>query len=743
MILCYTELHREDTEFHRDRKKNLCEPLWSSGSPLCKFLIKLKITKDANKSKNPKSEIRNSYEAQNMLVPVEWLREYVDFDLSPEALAERLTMAGLEVEEIHDVSGQKVFSTYVTPNRPDLLSVTGVARDISALLATEFRYPKAEIREECGDIDGMAKVDIESPVNCPRYSARVIKDVHVVDSPAWMQERLIAAGMRPINNVVDATNYVLLELGQPLHAFDYDLIADHHIIVRQARPQEKITTIDGEERELNPNMLVIADAKRAVAVAGVMGGFDSEVSSNTRNVLLESANFNRLPIRKTARALQMSSEASFRFERGVDPNLTIFALDRVIQLIQQTGGGNIARGIIDVYPGKVEPMTISIRPERTSKILGFEVTHDQIADYLTRLGMDVVGKDSVVKATVPTFRPDVTREEDLIEEVGRVYGYELLPEKLPVGETTQGSDSIEGAYSARISNILVSAGLQEVWTGSMTAPVEGETQVVIRNPLSDDLSRLRSNLFLDILNVISYNSSRGIRDISIFEIGRVFESQDDSLVVEKLSVAAALTGSMWGQTWNVDRSSLDVDFFFCKGIVENLLDRLGVRNVLYKPAELSQFHPTRAAIIEASGARIGIIGEINSDLARQYDIPERTYAFELDFNQLVDQSSSAVTYKPLSRYPAVTRDLAVVVSTDVPYQRIEELLSKAAGELLESITLFDLYTGAPLQPGQKSLAFSVVFRSAERTLRDEEIDERLSEMRRLLTVELGASFRDT
>lgn len=679
-----------------------------------------------------------------MLVPVEWLREYVGFDLTPEALAERLTMAGLEVEEIRDTPEGKVFSTYVTPNRSDLLSVLGVARDISALLGTALNPPKIELHEGDIDVNSLAKVDIESPVNCPRYSARVIKDVRVVESPKWMQDRLTAAGMRPINNVVDATNYVLLELGQPLHAFDYDLIADHHIIVRQAKPGEKITTIDGEERELNPNMLVIADAKHAVAVAGVMGGFDSEVSGSTKNVLIESAHFNRLSTRRTARALQMSTEASHRFERSVDPNSTIRALDRVTQLIQETGGGEVARGVIDVYPGKIEPLTLTLRPERATMVLGFEVTSSRAADYLTRLGMQVEqGEGGKLEVTVPTFRPDITREEDLIEEVGRIYGYERIPEKLPCGEVMQGCDSDEGAFAARISEILISSGLQEVVTGSMCPPEEGTTQVVIRNPLTDDLARLRNNLTLDLMNVISYNTGRGIRDIGVFEIGHVFEPQDDSLVVEKLSVGAALTGSMWDQTWNIDRSSLDVDFFFCKGIVENLLERIGIHDVLFKPAEIEHFHPTRAAIIEAGGLQIGSIGELNKGVTRRYDIPERTYAFELDFNRLMDLSSSIVAYKPLSRYPAVTRDLAVVAASDVPYRRIEELLSKGAGDLLESLTLFDVYTGTPLQPGQKSMAFSIVFRSHERTLRDEEVDERLAEMRRLLTAETGATFRDT
>ena len=676
-----------------------------------------------------------------MLVPVEWLREYCDFDLTIEELARRLTMSGLEVEDIEETEGEKVYSTYVTPNRSDLLSMVGVAREVSALLSSGFRTPKPSFQEGGQKASDLVSVDIQSPRNCPRYSARVVLDTKVVDSPAWMRKRLIEAGMRPINNIVDATNYVLLELGQPLHAFDCDLVTDHKIIVRQARPGEKMTTIDGQEHELTPDMLVIADPKGAVAVAGVMGGFSSEVNPNTRNVLLESAHFNRLSIRRTARALEMSTEASFRFERWVDPNTTIYALDRVAELIQQTGDGTIAQGVVDAYPAKIEPARLTIRPERANMILGFDVTADQIAGCLTRLGMEVESGDPL-NVTVPTFRPDIQIEEDLIEEVGRIFGYDRIPEHPIRGETTQGHDSEIGEFAALVSDTLISTGFQEVVTGSMTAPVGENGQIAIRNPLSDDLSRLRKQLLLDLLGVVSYNASRGIRDIGIFQIGRIFEPQDDSLIVEKLSIGAALTGSMWGRAWNTDRSSLQVDFFFCKGIVEDLLDRLRVHDVAFKPAQLEFFHPTRAAVIEAGGTPIGVIGEISAEWIRIADIPDRTYTFELDFDALMEKSGGAAVYMPISRYPAVTRDLAVVAADEVPYSRIAQVLAEGAGSLLESINLFDLYSGPPLLPGEKSLAFNIVFRSHDRTLRDEEADERLARIRSLLESELGVSFRD-
>lgn len=679
-----------------------------------------------------------------LLVPVEWLKEFVDFDLSPETLAHQLTMAGLEVEEIREIEGQKVFSTYVTPNRPDLLSVFGVARNIAALLDIPLKTPAVELPETGEDVNKLVSVDIQTPVNCPRYSARVITGIKVVDSPKWMQDRLIAAGMRPINNVVDSTNYVLLEMGQPLHAFDYDLVAGHKIIVRQAGPGEKITTIDGEERELDPTVMLIADAKNAVAVAGVMGGFDSEVTSKTTNILLESAYFNRLSIRRTARKLQMSTEASYRFERGIDPGATIQALDRVAQLITETGGGSVAAGYVDMYPSRIEPVEVSIRPSRASMILGFDVTEKQIEDYLTRLGMSITRKEAdKLDVLVPTFRPDITREEDLIEEVGIIYGYERIPDTLPSGLSMQGRDSDQGLFATKISSILISAGLQEVTTSSMVTKAENVDQIAIKNPLNDDLCCLRGNLMLDLLGVVSYNSTRGIRDIGAFEIGHVFGSQDEGLLVEKLCVGSAITGSLWGQTWNIDRSSLEVDFFLLKGILENLFERLGIMGVNFKPATLIDFHPTRAAIIAVGDMQLGVMGQINPQAAARYDVPERTYVFELDFDQLMELSGKTGSYRPLSRYPAVTRDLAVIVADDVSYKRVADLISEEAGDLLESLSLFDVYTGTPLPAGQKNLAFSAVFRSRERTLRDEEVDDSLERIRQLLAAELNASFRDT
>lgn len=674
-----------------------------------------------------------------MLVPVEWLKEYAAFDVSPKVLADRLTMAGLEVEEIHETEHGRVYSTYVTPNRPDLLSIVGVAREVSALLNSTLTLPPDKVEEGGEDAAGSVKVDIETPENCFRYSARVIKDVKVCDSPKWMQERLIAAGLRPINNVVDATNYVLFELGQPLHAFDCDLVKDHHIIVRLAGPGEKITTIDGEERTLDAKTMVIADSGRAVAIAGVMGGLDTEVSGSTKHVLLESASFNRISIRRTARVQGMNTEASYRFERGVDPNLTMLAIDRAAELIRETGGGTVLKGVVDVYPGKAEPLTVGIRPERASAILGFDVTAAQVRDYLTRLGMDV---DNNLRVKVPTFRPDITREIDLIEEVGRIYGYEKFPETLPLGRVSQGHDSEAGAFAARISDVLVSAGLQEVVTSTMGPSSGEEGEVRLKNPLSDDLACLRKGLVLDLLRIISYNTNRGRRDASLFQIGRVFDKDSKSLVREKLGIAGALTGSMWERSWNVSGSSLEADFFLCKGIVNDLLERMNIPEVVYKPAGISGMHPTRAAFIEAGGRRIGVVGQIGSETASGMDVPKKTFVFELDFEVLMGLAGRGGSYRFLSRYPSVVRDLAVVVDEKVPFGEVEEVLREGAGVLLESASLFDLYSGEQLPGGRKSLAFNLSFRSDERTLRDEEVDDRLSVIRTLLSKRLGASFRD-
>ncbi len=676
-----------------------------------------------------------------MLVPVQWLREYANVELGTQALADRLTMAGLEVEEVIEQAGAAVLSTYVTPNRPDLLSVVGVAREVSALLRIPLNPPEPSFREGEVEASSLAKVEIHSPVNCPRYSARVITGVQVADSPEWMQKRLIAAGLRPINGVVDATNYVLLELGQPLHAFDYDLLEDHCIIVRQAKPGEKITTIDDEERTLDPDVLVIADSRRAVAVAGIMGGRDTEVNRNTRNVLLESAHFDRLSIRRSARELAMSTESSYRFERRTDPEATVYALDRVAQLIQESSGGIIARGAIDVYPEAIKPIAVTIRPARASSVLGMHVSADEVVECLTSLGM-AIERNGTITVTVPTFRADIQREIDLIEEVGRMRGYEEIPETLPTGETLQGRDSDEGRFACRVSSILIAAGLQEVITNTLVPPFEGDDQVPVRNPLSEDLSRLRNRLIPSLLGVTSYNIGRGMRDVGVFEIGRVFELRNDQAIVERIGLAGVLTGNMRGEVWNPDKGCLEADFFLCKGIVENLLDRLDVGDAVFREARAPGFHTTRAATITAGDSELGVIGEVSAELAVSYELPTRAYAFELDFNELMCRSQAAKKYEPFSRYPTVSRDLAVVVAEDVPYGGVYELIVKGAGDLLEHVSLFDLYKGSPLPPGQKSLAFTIVFRSLERTLRDEEVNERLDQIKLVLAKELAASFRE-
>ena len=675
-----------------------------------------------------------------MLVPVGWLREYVDFSLPIVELADRLTMAGMEVEEIRESGGEQIYVTYVTPNRSDLLSMVGVARETAALLGTLLKEPRVLLSEGDADAGTLARVDIESPVNCPRYSARVITGITITDSPQWMQQKLIAAGMRPINNVVDATNFVLLELGQPLHAFDYDLLADHHIIVRQARAGEKIVTIDGEERALDEEMLVIADPKHAVAVAGVMGGSDSEVNPGTKNVLLESAHFNRLSIRRTARKLAMSTEASYRFERFVDPELTIKALDRVTQLIHETGGGTIARGVIDAYPRKIEPVTLTLRPDRTRKMLGMDVSDSQIGDYIGRLGMDV-SRNGDIRVTVPTFRSDITREIDLIEEVGRIHGYERIPETLPAGESMQGSDSDQGKFETAVTDVLVACGLQEVVTSTMVPRQESSAQVPVRNPLSDELGCLRSTLIPSLLTVLSYNAGRGTKDLGIFEVGQVFEPSDDGTIVERGSVAGAITGNAWAKSWNIDKTSLQADFFMCKGVVETMLERIGIRDVMFSPASIVGFHPTRGAAIIVAGTQLGKLGEISADRVSEFDLSGRICAFELNLDLLIGATHADKKHVPVSRYPASSRDLAVVVSDGVYYRDVHKVIVEGAGELLESVSLFDLYQGLPLPAGQKSLAFNIVFRSQERTLRDEEVDEHLNLIRKLLAEKLAASFR--
>ncbi|GIV08457.1 MAG: phenylalanine--tRNA ligase beta subunit [Fimbriimonadales bacterium] len=681
-----------------------------------------------------------------MRVPIEWLKDFVQADLPPDALAKRLTMAGLEVEAVLDTPQGAVLSMYLTPNRGDCLSVFGVAREVYALLGEAARPTELFHRLNAQILNPppakplqtaeYARVEIRDPDLCPRYAARVIRDIKPAPSPASVQNRLLAAGMRPINNIVDATNYVMLELGQPLHAFDLNNLKEHTIIVRRAELGERITTLDGQEHELRPQNLMICDAVRPVAVAGVMGGAETEVTDDTRHILMESAHFSPMSIRATARQLGLRTESSYRFERFVDPNLVIVAQHRVCELLEQWTGVAAVPGIIDVYPRLFEPRVLTVRLTRAERLLGYSLDAEEAHAALERLNLRPEPTDGGFQVQTPLYRADLLREEDLVEELGRTLGYDRIPAIPPQGFTTQGKDSPEGVFAERVRTVLLSAGLQEVVGHTLEAPSllqsggEGVGEwmyqpVPLQNPMSDELSMLRHSVMSSLVRAADHNRRRNRRDVHLFEIGRVFAQDEQGSFHEWTHLGILMTGYLHAPHWAAKPQP--ADFYALKGIVEHLLGELGIQ-ARFLPAEGRdhRLHPTRSAYVhDADDQRLGILGELHPELQKRYEFRQRVYLAEFGMTALMHAAAHTVHYRPLPAFPPVLRDIAFVVAQSVPYATLESTIREAGGAWLEAVRLFDRYTGAPVPEGHHSLAFSLVFRDPVRTLTDEEVNTRV------------------
>ena len=537
-----------------------------------------------------------------MRIPVSWLNEYVPNDLPLRELADVLTNMGLEVEAIEDAAGTAVFDIKVTPNRGDCLSVTGVARELATALRKEMHTHTPTLTETGPPADELAEVTIEDPDLCPRYSARLLRNVKIAPSPEWAQRRLEQCGMRPISNVVDATNLAMLELGQPLHAFDYKLLRGRPtIIVRRAKPGEKMVTIDGEERTLNPELLVIADPGGPVAIAGVMGGSSSEIGDETTEVLLESAHFNPSVVRKGARALQMRTEASYRFERTVDPGGTVCALDRVAELIAEFNPTpvEIAQGAVDAYPQPIPESVITLRPARANALLGTNLTAEEMAEHLSRLQLKVEVGDALV-VTVPTFRQDLKEEIDLIEEVARAYGYQHIPETLPCESADVGRQDRSLAFDDEMRGVLRGLGMTEIITSSledpkllphMRLPEEDPRAypVALNNPKTVDRSQLRTTLLTSVLEVVALNQRHGLADVSVYDLGVVFlPAGPDQLPEQPQHLALAGMGTRWQGFWNLPKGGEKWDFFALKGVLEQVLRSAARVTAEFAPARGEQ-----------------------------------------------------------------------------------------------------------------------------------------------------------
>ena len=639
--------------------------------------------------------------------------------------------------------GDTTLDLDITPNRPDLLSIIGIAREVAALTGKAINIPDTIYAEAGESIVGKASVEIRDPDLCPRYCATLITDAKVGASPLWLEQRLLACGMRPINNIVDVTNYVMLEYGQPLHAFDFEKISEKRIIVRRAR-NESIITLDGMGRDLSSDMLVIADGKRPVAIAGVMGGAESEVTEDTTAVLIESANFNPASIRRTSIKFKLGSEASLRFEKGLSAELPLPALRRATQLMAELSGGKIARGIIDVYPGKLEVKPISLTKKQVTRILGIKITREKVAKVLGSLGFQCERvSPTELSVAIPYWRTDVRLAEDLVEEIARIIGYNDLPTTLPSGALPRYKPDPMRALIEKVSNILVGCGMQEVITYSLTSlamlrkVTPQPAALKVANPITTEQEYLRTTLRPGLLQTLSSNEKHEDNSIRLFEVGKVYLPREGNLPEERHTLSGVLCGTHLDHSWHGESERLD--FFDAKGVVETLLERLGVA-ARFEPSEDKTFSPGSRATIVVGGESVGTLGELHPRVAERCDISSRpVYLFEIDLERLLPATMAPLKYRPIPKFPITLRDIAVVVNAETPSKRVQDIIE--GSPLVARVNLFDVYTGKQVPTGKKSLAFRVLYQSPRRTLTDEEVNRAQQEIVSRLSRELGATLR--
>ncbi|WP_375773561.1 phenylalanine--tRNA ligase subunit beta [Archangium gephyra] len=626
-----------------------------------------------------------------------------------------------------------VLEVNVTPNRPDALSHLGVAREVAVATGGALRPPQPKLAESGAPASEKAKVRIEDPVRCPRYAARVIENVKIGPSPQWLQDRLKACGVRPISNVVDVTNFVLLEYGQPLHAFDLEKVAGQEIIVRTAKPGEKMTTLDGKERALSPEDLLICDRDRAQALAGVMGGQDSEVSAGTTRVLLESAFFQPSSIRRSSKRHGLHTEASHRFERGVDLDATIPAVDRAAALIAELAGGTVAPGRIDVYPQPQPPRRVTLRYGRVEKVLGVSIPEAECRRILGTLGFKQVEEGSgQTTFEVPRARVDVEREEDLMEELARVYGYDNIPAKLPRGLAELGPEPAHSEAERRTRQALSGVGLSEVVNYSFVAPRSLEVlggkdkPVALLNPLSVEQSVMRTSLLPGLLENLSRSVRHQVESVALYETGRAYFQDPEGGQGQRPAAREVnrLGGLVWGlrggRTWT--QKDARADFYDAKGALEAVLHALHVDGVRFVPAEAPAYHPRACARVElADGTVLGLVGELHPRVTKALDLPRDVFAFEVDTAPLYAAARLVPEYQGLPRFPAVLRDLAVVVPLALQNDEVRRVILEVGGPLVEDALIFDVYTGKQIAEGHKNLAYAIRYRSPERTLTDADV----------------------
>lgn len=633
---------------------------------------------------------------------------------------------GLEVgESISSALGleDRILDLDLTPNRPDCLSILGVAREVAALCGSKLKSIKPTLHQTAEMAKDRVQVEIDDPKACPRYAARVIENIAIKESPFWLKRKLYSAGMRPINNVVDITNLVMLELGHPLHAFDYRLFKRKKVTIRRAEEKEKFATLDEVERILNKEVLLITDGAKPVAIGGIMGGLESEVSPDTRTVLLESAYFDPRVIRRGRMFLGISTESSQRFERGADPNGVVRALDRAAGLMEDLAEGKVLKGVVDNYASPIPPAKVTLKPERVNRILSTDLETERIKSILTSLDLSVRDNHDL-EVEVPTFRPDLTREMDLIEEIARIHGYGKIRTTLRAGGGLVTQIQWEDQISRTVKEFMVGRGFFEVITNNLVDPEMLEklnpevAPIHIRNPLSQDLSVLSTTLAYGLLSVVARNKNRLERNVRIFELGKKF-SLKAGLPEERLYLGIAVSGARESRHWESDEA--EVDLFDLKGVLAGLLAQLSLPFEL-KPGENAFLHTGRSYQLGTAGEPIGFMGEFSGKAVEVFGIKDKVFWAEIDFEKIAARVPKTKRFSSLPKFPPADRDLAVVVDESLLSEAIADKIKEAGGDLVENIVLFDVYEGKQVPAGKKSLAYSICYRSQGKTLTDEEVD---------------------
>ena len=694
-----------------------------------------------------------------MKVQVDWLKEYTEIDVPADELGHVLTMAGLEIEshetvDLPDGEKSEVLELNVTPNRGYCLSHIGVAREVSALLNKSLKLsdPIKALATKSGAVAVEDRVSVENlePELCPRYCALVIENVKVGPSPKWLKDRLIAIGLRPINNIVDITNFVMMEYGQPLHAFDRDLLAGNKIVIRRAKKGEPFASLDGTELKLEPDALVIADGDRPVALAGIMGGTNSQVSEATSHVVLESACFDPATVRKGSKKYGLRSDSSYRFERGVDWNGVVSAQARAALLIKELASGEICSGRIDIYPEAGKPIVVPLRVSRVNQLLGGSFTAEQIQGLLSRLGMEIAEPSETMQVKIPSFRPDLSREVDLIEEIARIDGFDKVGTVFPVAGVRPVKIAVRQKIIKKVREVLCCTGFSETVHYSfienahaeefkMAFALEQDQMIVLKNPLSSENDTMRTSLIPGLLKTAALNLSKGQKPLKLFEVGSVYFANSNKNRTEKAVLSAIVLGPYELTPWKP--RGKEYDFYDLKGTLETLAEHLHLK-LETSPGGKSFLMPGKSVRVHVNGIELGYLAQVDPEQKLVHEIGQNVYALELDLGALENAISSSIQFQKIAKFPETYRDISILVDRQVTSEQVAGLILKTGTPLIQKVELYDHFEGKKIQADKKSLTFALSFQSAERTLSDEEVTPLFERIIKTLESELGASLRE-